>query len=136
MMRRTGLHDKKKLMNLSDQVMQFASGDYTELLEELKNNGHPDKDRLVEALSNFEGFHFPEKINMYALLFGIYEKQDSVAAAEYNIVVDNLYETKHLEFAVRHYPVSAVNITRNSLRYRSFIKSKICLLYTSPSPRD
>jgi len=125
MKRRTGMHDTKRLMSLSGQVMQLASADYTELLKELKNNGRPDKDRLVEVLSEYDGFHFSEKENIYALLYKIFEQQDSVAAAEYNIVADNLYNTKHLEFAVRHYPVSDKNSRRHSVRYRSLIKSKI-----------
>lgn len=125
MKRRTGMHDKRRLLDLSGKVMQFASGDYTELLKELENNGQPDKDRIVEVLSGFDGFHFLEKENIYALLFQIYEEQDSVAADEYSIVVDNLYDTRHLEFAVRHYPISDPNTRRHSVRYRSLIKSKI-----------
>ena len=123
--RRTGMHDKRRLMDLSVQVMQFASADYTKLINDLKNNGRPDKDRLVEVLSDFEGFHFTEKENIYDMLFQFYMEQDSVSAEEYHLVVDNLHNTQNLEFAVRHYPISDSNSRRRSVRYRSLIKSKI-----------
>ncbi len=128
MKRRTGMHDKDRLMELSNSVLKFANADYSILLEQLYNNGNPKQEKLVETMRKFEGFQFPQKKEMYALLFDIYQSIDSVTVDEYSIVTDNLYDLLHLRFAVEHYPDATevkAGDRRSLMRDRSKIKSKI-----------
>jgi thiol-disulfide isomerase/thioredoxin len=128
MKRRTGMHDRDRLIELSDSVLKFANADYSSLLEELKNSGSAQHEKLVTTMREFDGFQFAQKQEMYRMLFDIYTKQDSVTVDEYSIVIDNLYDLDHLKFAVKHYPNGPKlksDDRRSIMRYRSKIKSKI-----------